>query len=360
MMELGRLQDIVNQFDELTERLCDPELLGDPARYRAAAQQRSGMETVAGKAREYLKLHDQLEATRVELEGQDDPEMTAMFKEELHSLNLRIDELEPELKKLLLPKDPFAGKNVIIEIRPAAGGDEAALFAGDLFRMYTKFAERLGWKWEMMDAQATELGGFKEVVFEVNGFEVYAKMKYESGVHRVQRVPDTEASGRIHTSTVTVAVLPEADEVDEVEVDPKDLKIDTYRSSGAGGQHVNKTESAIRITHLPTGIIVACQDERSQHQNRDKAMRVLRAKLLEAERVRVEQELSQSRRSQVGTGDRSEKIRTYNYPQTRVTDHRIGLSIMNLPSVMQGELDAIVEALQVEEQQRLLEAATAS
>ena len=359
MMELGRLQDIVSQFDELTERLCDPELLGDPNRYRAAAQQRSGMETLAGKAREYVSLHQQMQDTRAELEGQDDHEMVAMFKEELHSLDMKINALEPELKKLLLPKDPFAGKNVIIEIRPAAGGDEAAIFAGDLFRMYTKFAERLGWKWEMMDAQATELGGFKEVVFEINGFEVYSKMKYESGVHRVQRVPDTEASGRIHTSTVTVAVLPEADEVDEITIDAKDLKIDTYRAQGAGGQHVNKTESAIRITHMPSGIIVACQDERSQHQNRDKAMRVLRAKLLEAERVRVEQELAQSRRSQVGTGDRSEKIRTYNYPQTRVTDHRIGLSIMNLPSVMQGELDAIVEALQVEEQQRLLEAATA-
>ena len=283
-----------------------------------------------------------------------------MFRDEIHQLQKQIEELEPEIKKLLLPKDPYAGKNVIIEIRPGAGGDEAALFAGDLFRMYTKYAERVGWKWEIMDAQPTELGGFKEVVFEINGFEVYSHMKYESGVHRVQRVPDTEASGRIHTSTVTVAVLPEADEVDEIVINPADLKVDTYRAQGAGGQHVNKTESAIRITHIPTGVIVACQEERSQHQNRDKAMRQLRAKLLEAERVRAEKELTDSRRSQVGTGDRSEKVRTYNYPQSRVTDHRIGLSQMNLSNVLQGDLESIVEALQVDEQQQLLQAANPS
>ncbi|CAN0352607.1 unnamed protein product, partial [Phaeothamnion confervicola] len=341
-MDESRLQDIVYQFDELTERLCDPELLSDPTRYRDAAQQRSGMEAVAAKARNYLNLTKQLEDTKKELEGQTDSEMVAMFRDEIHQLQKQIEDLQPEIKKLLLPKDPYAGKNVIIEIRPAAGGDEAAIFAGDLFRMYTKYAEKLGWKWEIMDAQPTELGGFKEVVFEINGFEVYSHMKYESGVHRVQRVPDTEASGRIHTSTVTVAVLPEADEVDEIVINPADLKVDTYRAQGAGGQHVNKTESAIRITHIPTGVIVACQEERSQIQNREKAMRQLRAKLLEAERQRAEKELSDSRRSQVGTGDRSEKVRTYNYPQSRVTDHRIGLSLMNLSQVMQGDIDSMV------------------
>ena len=359
-MDESRLQEIVDQFDELTEKLCDPELLADPGRYRESAQQRSGMERLAIKGRAFLELRRQLAETRAELERHNDPEMTAMFREELHDLDKQLEVLEPELKRLLLPKDPYAGKNVIVEIRPAAGGEEAALFAGELFRMYTKFAELNEWKWEIMDAQPTELGGFKEVVFEVNGFEVYSRMKYESGVHRVQRVPATEASGRIHTSTVTVAVLPEADEVDEVPIDPKDLKVDTYRAQGAGGQHVNKTESAIRITHVPSGIIVACQEERSQHQNRDKAMRMLRAKLLEVERVRAEQELTQARRIQVGTGDRSEKVRTYNYPQSRVTDHRIGLSIMNLPAVMQGDVGPIVEALQFEEQQKLLQAANPS
>lgn len=359
-MDLDKLQEIINQFDELTEKLCDPELLADPVRYRNAAQQRAGMETLVARCREFIQLSKQKEDTLAELNAPNsDPDIAAMFREELGQLNDRLEELEPELKRLLLPKDPYAGKNVIIEIRPAAGGDEAGIFTGDLFRMYCKYAEKLGWTYQVLDAQPLDLGGFKEVVFEIQGFEVYAKMKYESGVHRVQRVPETEASGRIHTSTVTVAVLPEADEVNEIPINDKDLKIDTYRSSGAGGQHVNKTESAIRITHLPSGIVVACQEERSQHQNRDKAMRVLRAKLQEAERLRVENELTESRRTQVGTGDRSEKIRTYNYPQSRVTDHRIGLSVMNLASVMEGEMDPIIVALQVEEQQKLLEASTA-
>lgn len=354
MLDLGRLREIVAQFDELTEKLCDPDLLSDPNRYKAAAQQRSGMETMANQCRKYVELSEQHDEVRTELDNARDPEMQAMFKDEFAELKQQIEELEPVIRKLMLPKDAFAGKNVIVEIRPAAGGDEAAIFAGDLFRMYGKFAEKHQWTCNILEAQATDLGGFKEVVFEIQGFEVYSHMKYESGVHRVQRVPETEAQGRIHTSTVTVAVLPEAETVDEVPIDVKDLKVDTYRAQGAGGQHVNKTESAIRITHLPTGVVVACQDERSQIQNRERAMRILRAKLLEAERERITNEHAETRRGQVGTGDRSEKIRTYNYPQSRVTDHRIGLSIMNLPAIVQGELDEIVGALQTAEQEELL------
>jgi len=357
MLDLGRLREIVAQFDELTEKLCDPDLLADNNRYKAAAQQRSGMENMANQCRKFVELSEQHDECRAELDKATDPEMQAMFKEEFAELKQQIEELEPVIRKLMLPKDAFAGKNVIVEIRPAAGGDEAAIFAGDLFRMYGKFAEKHGWTCSIMEAQATDLGGFKEVVFEIQGFEVYQHMKYESGVHRVQRVPETEAQGRIHTSTVTVAVLPEAETVDEVPIDTKDLKIDTYRAQGAGGQHVNKTESAIRITHLPSGVVVACQDERSQIQNRERAMRILRAKLLEAERERIATEHAEARRGQVGTGDRSEKIRTYNYPQSRVTDHRIGLSIMNLPAIVEGDLDEIVGALQTAEQEALLQEA---
>ena len=358
MLDLGRLREIVAQFDELTEKLCDPDLLGDANRYKAAAQQRAGLETMANQCRSYVQLSDQFDEVRTELDkANQPPDMLAMFKEEYAELRTQMEEMEPVIRKLMLPKDEFAGKNVIIEIRPAAGGDEAAIFAGDLFRMYSRYAEKHNWTCSILEAQPTELGGFKEVVFEIQGFEVYAHMKYESGVHRVQRVPETEAQGRIHTSTVTVAVLPEADTVDEVPIDPKDLKVDTYRSSGAGGQHVNKTESAIRITHLPSGVIVACQDERSQIQNRERAMRILRAKLLEAERERIVSEYTETRKNQVGTGDRSEKIRTYNYPQSRVTDHRIGLSIMNLPSIVAGDLDEVVQALQTAEQEALLQAA---
>lgn len=355
MIDEDKLREVVARYAELTERFCDPELLKDPKVYKAVSVERAEIESLAAKSREYLEVKEQLKANRAELKSEKDPSMVALYRDEVRNLEESQERLQEEIRLLLLPQDPYANKNIIMEIRPAAGGDEAGIFAGDLFRMYSRFAESRGWKVEILEAQSTELNGYKEMVFEIRGNEVYRQMKYESGVHRVQRVPETESQGRIHTSTVTVAVLPEADELeDEIKIDPKELRIDTFRSSGAGGQHVNKTDSAIRITHLPTGLVVACQDERSQHQNRDKAMKVLKAKLLDMERRRAEEELAADRKSQVGTGDRSEKIRTYNYPQSRVTDHRIGFSVKNLSAVMQGDLGPFVEALMTHEQQELL------
>jgi peptide chain release factor 1 len=354
MVDLQKLQEIEKRFEELSARLCDPEVLARPEEYTRINKERASLEEVAGKAAELRSVLAQLEANRAGLAGETDPEMKALYQAEIESLESRRQKLEQEVTLLLLPRDPWAGRNVIVEVRPAAGGEEAALFAEELVRMYLKYAERKGWKTELLYRNETELGGVKEVVFSVSGQNVYQHLKHESGVHRVQRVPATEAQGRIHTSTVTVAVLPEAEEV-EVEINEKDLRIDTYRSQGAGGQHVNKTESAVRITHLPTNTVVACQDERSQRQNREKAMRMLRARLLEMERRRQEQELAGSRRAQVGTGERSEKIRTYNFRENRVTDHRIGLTMHNLPEVLEGDLDAFVQALMVREQQERLE-----
>ena len=356
MIDESRLQEVVGRFAELTERMSDQELYNDSKAFTAVSKERAGLEELATKSKQYLEAKQQLEANKADLRAESDPSMTELYKEEISALEETVETLHDEIRLLLLPKDPYADKNIIMEIRPAAGGDEAAIFAGDLFRMYSRYADTKGWTVSIMDAQPTGLNGYKEMVFEIEGTEVYRYLKYESGVHRVQRVPETESQGRVHTSTVTVAVLPEADEIDEIEVEAKDLKIDTYRASGAGGQHVNKTDSAVRLTHLPSGVVVACQDERSQHQNKDKAMKLLKAKLFDMERMKAESELAADRKSQVGTGDRSEKIRTYNYPQSRVTDHRIGMSVMNLASVIDGDLEQFSQALQAYEQQELLAA----
>lgn len=356
MIDESRLEEVVGRYAELTERCSDPELYNDAKAFKEVSMERAGIEELAQKSKEYLESKAQLARNKADLRAESDDSMIELYKEEISTLEESIEKLHDEIRLLLLPKDPYADKNIIMEIRPAAGGDEAAIFAGDLFRMYNRYADSKGWTVSIMDAQPTGLNGYKEMVFEIQGTEVYRYMKYESGVHRVQRVPETESQGRVHTSTVTVAVLPEADEVDEIQVESKDLKVDTYRASGAGGQHVNKTDSAVRLTHLPTGVVVACQDERSQHQNRDKAMRILKAKLLDMERQRQESELAADRKSQVGTGDRSEKIRTYNYPQSRVTDHRIGMSVKNLSAVINGDLEPFSQALQAHEQQELLAA----
>lgn len=355
MLDLSRLKEMERRFEELEHSLCNPEVLSNPAEYQKLSKERKSIEEVARRSKELGETVEHIAENQKALTHESDNEMRELYRAEIEELEARRLQLEDELTKLLLPRDPYAGRNVIVEIRPAAGGEESALFAQELFRMYLYYAERMGWKTEILSRQDTDLGGMKEVSFSIQGHDVYQHMKYESGVHRVQRVPATEASGRIHTSTVTVAVLPEVDDVDEVPINEKDLRIDTYRSSGAGGQHVNKTESAIRITHLPTGIVVTCQDERSQRQNREKAIRILQAKLLEIERQKAEDEITSSRRSQVGAGDRSEKIRTYNFPQSRLTDHRIGFSVHNLSAVMEGNLEDVIKALIENEQRELME-----
>lgn len=355
MLDLSKLKEMERRFEELEHSLCNPEVLSNPAEYQKLSKERKSIEEVALRSRDLGNVVEHINESHHALTAESDPEMRELYRAEIEELEQRRIQLEDELTRLLLPRDPYAGRNVIVEIRPAAGGEESSLFAQELFRMYLYYADRMGWKTEILARQDTDLGGMKEVTFSITGHDVYQHMKFESGVHRVQRVPATEASGRIHTSTVTVAVLPEVDSVDEVPINEKDLRIDTYRSSGAGGQHVNKTESAIRITHLPTGLVVTCQDERSQRQNREKAMRILQARLLEIERQKAEDELTSNRRSQVGQGDRSEKIRTYNFPQSRVTDHRIGFTVHNINAVMGGELDDIVKALCENEQKELME-----
>ena len=340
-----QMDPVARRYEEMTHLLSDPEVIGDSGRYAALMKEYSGLTPLMDCWKEYRKAAaSHGEARELLAAGGLEKDFREVVEEELESSRAAMEEKEKELRLLLLPRDPNDGKNVIMEIRAGAGGEEAALFAASLYRMYVMYAQRLGWRSELLGASETELGGLREVSFSVQGEGAYSRLKYESGVHRVQRVPETETQGRIHTSTVTVAVLPEAGEV-EVQIDPGDLKIDTFRSSGAGGQHINKTESAIRITHLPTGMVVECQDERSQYKNKDKAMRVLRSRLLERKEREQEDRIARERRSQVGTGDRSERIRTYNFPQGRVSDHRIGLTLYRIDAILDGDLSEITDAL---------------
>lgn len=341
---LDKLKEIERRYEELTQLLSDPEVIANQTEWQKHAKAQAGLTEIVEVFREYQEVVKNLDDTKSLLQESLEPELKEMAELELEELESKQEELEDKLKILLLPKDPNDEKNVIMEIRAGAGGEEAALFAGDLYKMYTRYAEEQGWRTEMLSAHYTDIGGFKEIIFLVEGRGAYSKLKFESGVHRVQRVPETESGGRIHTSTTTVAVLPEAEEV-EVEINPNDLRIDLFCASGPGGQSVNTTQSAVRITHLPTGTVVSCQDEKSQLKNKEKAMRVLRARLLEKAQEEAQGELANERRSQVGTGDRSERIRTYNFPQGRVTDHRIGLTLHRLEAVLMGDLDEIIEAL---------------
>lgn len=338
-----KLLEIENRFEELSDRLQQPDVVSNQENYTRLMKEYKRLTPIVETFRNLKKAQKDEEDAKELLES-GDRELKELAEEELKTAKEENQRLSEELKILLLPTDPNDDRNVIVEIRGGAGGEEAALFAGSLYRMYSMYAESKGWKTELINANETELGGFKEISFMINGEGAYSRLKFESGVHRVQRVPETETQGRIHTSTVTVAVLPEAEDV-EIEINPADLQVDTFRSSGAGGQHINKTESAIRITHLPTGLIVECQDERSQHKNREKAMKVLRSRLYEAKQREQESKIASERRSQVGTGDRSERIRTYNYPQSRVSDHRIGLTLYHLEQILNGDLDQVIDPL---------------
>lgn len=351
---LDKLQALEDRYLELENLISDPDIIANQSEWQKHAKAHAKLTDIVGKFREYKEVQKGIADAREMLKDKLDKEFHELVQMEFDELRARNEVLEEELRILLLPRDPNDDKNVIIEIRGGAGGDEAALFAGDLFRMYTRYAETQRWKVEVLDANASDLGGIKEVVFSVQGDGAYSRFKYESGVHRVQRVPATEASGRIHTSTVTVAVLPEAEEVD-ININQNDLRIDTYCASGAGGQYVNKTESAVRITHLPTNTVVQCQDEKSQLKNREKAMRVLRAKLLELAQAQQHAEVAENRKSQVGTGDRSERIRTYNFPQGRVTDHRIGLTLHKLDFILNGDLGELISALITADQSERLQ-----
>ncbi len=353
---LEKLKGIKERYEQLTALLSDPAVIGDQNRYRELSKEQAGLTDIVNAYDEYMAADAEIESCKAMLEEADDAAMREMIHEELNELSAKEQELSEQLKVMLLPKDPNDDKDVIIEVRAGTGGEEAALFGADLLRMYTRYAERHGYKAELMNENYTEKGGVKEAVLSLQGKGAYSRMKFESGVHRVQRVPETESQGRIHTSAATVAVLPEAEDV-EVDINPNDLQIDTYRSGGAGGQHVNKTESAIRITHIPTGLVVQCQDERSQHKNRDKAMRVLKSRLLELYQSKAAEAEADERKSQVGSGDRSERIRTYNFPQSRVTDHRIGLTLYKLEAFLDGDMDEVIDALILAERTRQLSSA---
>jgi peptide chain release factor 1 len=349
-----RLQMLEDRYEELGELLSDPDVIADTQRFTKLSKEMADLRETVESYNRYKEVIQLIKDDEGMLGGGLDDEMTEMVKEELADAKRQKETLEEQIKILLLPKDPNDDKNIIMEIRGAAGGDEASLFAGDLLTMYTKYAERQGWSIEVIDSTLTEVGGFKEVALLINGNNVYSKLKYESGAHRVQRVPVTESAGRVHTSTATVVVMPESEDV-EIEIDPKDVRVDVYRASGAGGQHINKTSSAVRMTHLPTGIVVAMQDQRSQQQNREKAMKILKARVYDYYASKEQDAYDENRKSAVGTGDRSERIRTYNYPQNRVTDHRIGLTLNKLDRIMNGELEDVVDALVLYDQTKALE-----
>jgi peptide chain release factor 1 len=349
-----KLEAMRRNFLDLEMRISDPDLVKNPANYKKLTVEHSSLREVMDEYAKYLELKKQLADNKALWETEKDPELKAMAKEEVETLTSQVEELTAILKAFLVPKDPLDQKNIIIEIRAGTGGEEAALFAHSLYRMYSRYAEIKKWELEIIDTNETELGGLKEVVFSISGKNVYENMRYESGVHRVQRVPETESSGRIHTSAVTVAVLPEAEETD-IEIRNEDLHIETTRASGAGGQHINKTDSAIRMVHIPTGVVVTCQDERSQYKNKAKALKVLRSRLYEMEETKKNSERAQDRKSQVGSGDRSERIRTYNYPQNRVTDHRINMTLYKLEHFMEGEIQEMLDALKVSARQSVME-----
>ncbi len=351
-----KLKAVEQKFEDLNQKLADPNITQNPKEYQTVAKEHASLGPLIDCYRQYKNAAKQVEDNKALLQEADE-EMRAMAKEELASWENEKSRLEQELKVLLLPKDPLDEKNIFLEIRAGAGGDEAGLFAAELFRLYSRYAEKKRWRVEIVDSSESGIGGLKELIAQISGENVYSDLKYESGVHRVQRVPKTETQGRVHTSTVTVAVLPEAEDVD-IDIQEKDLKIDVMRASGPGGQSVNTTDSAVRITHLPTNTVVVCKDEKSQHKNKAKALKVLKSRLLEVEREKQEKEISDSRRSQVGTGDRSEKIRTYNFPQNRLTDHRIGLTLHQLTSVMDGNLDEIIQALRTHYQAEALKQET--
>jgi peptide chain release factor 1 len=350
-----RLSAIRQRYQELAEEMARPEVANDYERLQKLAREHSQLGEIVRIGDDYRKVQESLAQAHAILEEASDDEMIELAREEIETGERRVEELEAKLRRALIPKGPYDDKDVIVEIRAAAGGEEASLFAGDLYRMYSRYAERHGWHVDVMDSHQSDLGGFKEIVFEVRGQGAYSRLKYESGVHRVQRVPETEAQGRIHTSTVTVAVLPEAEEVD-IQINPNELRIDTFNAGGAGGQNVQKNDNAVRITHIPTGIVATCQDERSQLKNKAKAMSVLRARLLDIKQREQRQEIESTRRTQVGTGERAEKIRTYNFPQDRMTDHRVGYTRHSLPSLLDGDLDDVIDALQEAEQAEKLEA----
>ena len=346
---MAKLSDLTDRFDEVSTLLSDPDVVGDRGQFTALSKEFSELQPVIQSFRSFEALETEAKQTE-ELSRDDDPEMRELATEDMDRISAALTEQEQRLKMLLLPKDPNDGSNVYLEIRAGTGGDEAAIFAGDLFRMYNRFAETKGWSMEVLNERPGEHGGFKEIISRIEGKDVYSQLKFESGAHRGQRVPETESQGRIHTSACTVAILPEVDEVDSVEINKADLRVDTYRAAGAGGQHVNKTDSAVRLTHLPTGIVVECQDERSQHKNRARAMSLLQAKLLDSAREQQQSEQADARKSLVGSGDRSERIRTYNFPQGRVTDHRINLTLYKLDEVIEGALDNVVGPLIQEHQ----------